>query len=91
MEEVERRRRMQALGQRALDYYEDVGECVFCEADDIAGIPHDPDCDVGAVSGIKVTAERVSLKRKQHEIVDGFILDNFVKEIDDAVKEIDDA
>jgi len=31
-----------------------------------------------------VTAERVALKRKQHEIVDGFILDNFVKEIDDA-------
>ena len=35
-----------ALGQRAIDYYLDTGYCVFCDADDVLGTPHE-DCDVG--------------------------------------------
>lgn len=91
MNEVERRRRIQALGQRALDYYDDTGECVFCSADDKIGVPHDDGCDVGVVSGIKVTPERVARKREQCSLADAMLRHNLVKEIDDAAKEIDDA
>jgi len=71
MDELTRHRRTLLLGQRALDYYKDTGLCVFCNADDLAGIPHE-DCDVGEVLGIKVTPERVAEKRQQRKVIDDF-------------------
>ena len=89
MNEVERRRRIQALGQRALDYYEDTGLCVFCNADDLNDTPHE-DCDVGEILCIALTPERLAKKREQRGIVDSMLSYNLVKEIDDAAREIED-
>lgn len=72
MDEIERRRRVQALGQRALDYYVDTGLCVFCNADDCTNTPHE-DCDVGEILCIALTPERVERKRREREVVDAAI------------------
>lgn len=61
MNELARRRGLLALGQRAVDYYVDTGLCVFCDADDVFGRPHD-ECDVGEVSGVVVDDERRKAK-----------------------------
>ena len=52
-----------ALGQRAIDYYNDTGECVFCEANDYEEIPHE-ECSVGKTLGhpSKVSVEKNKLK-----------------------------
>ncbi len=57
MNNFERRRRLQLLGERAVDWYRDTGTCVFCGADDVTGHPHE-ECDVGELAGVAVTAER---------------------------------
>jgi hypothetical protein len=72
-DELEQRRRLLALGQRAVDYYNDTGLCVFCECDDVQRIPHDGDCDVGAASGIVWTPERANKKAEQRAIIDQYI------------------
>jgi hypothetical protein len=72
-DELEQRRRLLALGQRAVDYYKDTGLCVFCECDDTLAVPHDPDCDVGTASGIIWTPERANEKLKQRRIADEYI------------------
>lgn len=69
-DEVQHRRDLQALGQRAVDYYVDTGLCVFCEADDCTGEPHDPGCDVGRVSGVELTPQRIADKSQQRTIVE---------------------
>lgn len=88
MNEVERRRRIQALGQRALDYYEDTGLCVFCDADDLTGTPHE-DCDVGELFGRAVTPERIAEKARQRGLVNALIKHDLAREIDEAAKEIE--
>ena len=76
MKPLEKRRLLHELGQRAVDYYLDTGLCVFCGADDVAGIPHDDDdvpCHVGKAADVKVTPERRAEKKRQREIADAFI------------------
>lgn len=68
MNELARRRGLLALGQRAVDYYVDTGLCVFCDADDVFGRPHD-ECDVGEVSGVVVDDERRKAKAEQRGMV----------------------
>lgn len=70
--ELERRRAVQALGERAIRYYVDTGLCVFCDADDCAGKPH-AECNVGALSGVVVDAERIAEKAAQRTLVDAFL------------------
>lgn len=70
MSELERRRAIQDLGQRAIDYYLDTGECVFCGADDCASVPHDDHCNVGELAGVDVTPERRAEKARQREVVE---------------------
>jgi hypothetical protein len=67
---LERRRAVQALGQRAIDYYLDTGLCVFCGADDVAGDPHDDHCNVGELAGVEVTPKRCAQKAHERAIVD---------------------
>lgn len=69
---IERRRAVLALGQRALDYYVDTGECVFCGADDLAHQPHDEDCDVGVLSGVELTEERRRAKARERALAAQF-------------------
>lgn len=69
------RRALLALGQRAVDYYNDTGECVFCEVDDCEGVPHDEECSVGEVLGVTVDAERVAKKLEQRRAVFKFLHD----------------
>jgi len=57
LSDLARRRGLLDLGVRAVNYYIDTGLCVFCNADDVLGVPHE-DCAVGEVSGIVVTDER---------------------------------
>lgn len=73
MTELERRRRLLELGQRAVDYYIDTGLCVFCNADDVTGAPHDDDCDVGRVSGVVLTPKRKAEKAEQRALVHEFV------------------
>lgn len=70
MTPLERRRGVQALGQRAIDYYVDTGECVFCGADDVVGAPHDDHCNVGELAGVELTPERKAEKARERAIVD---------------------
>lgn len=70
---LEYRRALLELGQRAVDYYDDTGFCVFCNADDCAQIPHDEDCTVGEVLGVTVDADRVARKNEQRRIVFDFV------------------
>lgn len=73
MKELEKRRGLYSLGQRAIDYYVDTGFCVFCDADDVAGIPHDGDddpddscpCLVGKLSGVEVDEKRKKAKLRE--------------------------
>jgi hypothetical protein len=69
-DDLKQRRILLRLGQRALDYYLDTGECVFCDADDLKGVPHDDEepgaCEVGKATALVVTPERLSLLRHQH-------------------------
>lgn len=67
MTEFERRRALQLLGERAVDYYTDTGYCVFCDADDCEGIPHEDHCNVGELSGVVVTERRRHEKKQQRE------------------------
>ncbi len=67
MDEVRKRRMLVQLGQRAVDYYVDTGLCVFCDADDCKGIPHDKDCEVGEVSGVVVNKERIAAKARERQ------------------------
>jgi hypothetical protein len=67
---LERRRSVQALGERALDYYRDTGLCVFCGADDVAGEPHEDHCNVGELAGVEVTPERRAQKAHERAIVE---------------------
>lgn len=73
MTPLERRRAIQALGQRAIDYYVDTGECVFCGADDVTGKPHDDHCNVGELASVEVTPERRAQKAHERAIVDDAI------------------
>lgn len=57
------------LGKRAIMYYQDTGCCVFCDADDVDGRPHEDHCNVGELAGVTVTPERVAEKRWQREMV----------------------
>lgn len=70
MNALDRRRALHALGQRAIDYYVDTGECVFCGADDVAGVPHEDHCNVGELAGVKVTPERRAKKAEERAIVE---------------------
>ncbi len=76
MKPLEKRRHMMDLAQRAIDYYVDTGECVFCEADDCADppIPHDDDpsgpCLVGVLSGVTWSPERAKEKAFQRSVVE---------------------
>lgn len=72
MTELVRRRRLLALGQRAVDYYVDTGLCVFCDADDVFWRPHDG-CDVGTASGVVVDDERRKRKAEQRGMVLSFL------------------
>jgi len=63
-----KRAKLVNLGQRAVDYYLDTGLCLFCDADDVAGRPHE-DCNVGEISGVTVDAARAELKASQRELV----------------------
>jgi hypothetical protein len=65
-------RQLLDLGKRAVSYYVDTGECVFCDADDVAGVPHGEGCTVGVVSGVELTPERVEEKRWQREVMDAY-------------------
>ena len=67
-----KRRRMFELGQRAVDYYVDTGLCVFCDADDLVGIPHE-DCDVGIAAEVVVDAARIDAKSRERAAVDEII------------------
>lgn len=69
--EIAKRRGVAGLGQRAIDYYVDTGLCVFCDADDCAGVPHGRDCAVGELSGVVLTDERRALKALERGMVDG--------------------
>lgn len=71
--EIEKRRGLNGLGQRAVDYYVDTGQCVFCDADDCAGIPHDSGCSVGQLSGVQVTEERREQKALERGLVNGLL------------------
>lgn len=73
MRELELRRRLHELGQRAVTFYIDTGLCVFCSADDCQDIPHDIDCDVGECAGIKSTEERKAVLAVQREKADRMI------------------
>ena len=70
MSELEKRRAVYALGLRAIRYYVDTGLCVFCNADDEHGDPHEEHCNVGDLSGILVDEERRLEKAEQREKVD---------------------
>jgi hypothetical protein len=72
---LKHRQGVRELGLRAIHYYIDTGLCVFCDADDVTGTPHDEDCDVGECAGIsEITEERRALKIKQRGIADDFFL-----------------
>lgn len=75
MKDLQRRRAIHALGQRAIDYYVDCGLCVFCAADDVHGMAHDDHCNVGELAGIEVTAPRISELAEARRIV-GAIVDH---------------
>jgi hypothetical protein len=65
-----KQRDLVALGRRAIDYYVDTGFCVFCEADDVAGIPHAEHCNVGDISCVVVDAPRQAEKTVQRAAVE---------------------
>lgn len=69
MTTLTRHRALLELGKRAVDYYLDTGFCVFCDADDCTGKPHEEHCNVGELAGVVVTPERVAEKRWQREIL----------------------
>jgi hypothetical protein len=69
-----RRRAIHELGQRAIDYYIDTGECVFCSADDVTGVPHADHCNVGELAGVEVTPERRAKKAHERAIVESFLV-----------------
>jgi hypothetical protein len=69
-ETLDRRRAVHALGERAIQYYVDTGLCVFCNADDVEGHPHDEGCDVGVLSDVKVDTARRLEKARERGIVD---------------------
>lgn len=69
MTELEKRRFLAEIGQRAVDYYLDTGLCVFCDADDCAGRPHD-ECNVGELAGVEVTPERIARKARERALVE---------------------
>jgi hypothetical protein len=71
--ELTRRKAIHDLGQRAIDYYIDTGLCVFCDADDCEGIPHE-DCNVGELAGVELNEERIAKKKKERALVDNYIL-----------------
>lgn len=70
---LEHRRALQALGQRAVDYYIDTGLCVFCDADDVYGRPHEDHCNVGELSGVVVDGKRKENKAQERRSVAEFI------------------
>lgn len=72
IDDVTKRRKLLEIGQRAVDYYTDTGLCVFCDADDVRGIPHD-ECDVGIVAGVLVTPERAREKLRQRAAVESHL------------------
>ena len=72
MKTLDHHRAIRALGERAIDYYRDTGCCVFCDADDVEGVPHEPHCDVGKLAGVEVTPERRELKQAQREMMTRF-------------------
>lgn len=82
MTALERRRRILALGERALEYYRDTGLCVFCSADDVEELEHDPDCDVGALSGVELTHERAEDKARQRRAIDAWIARQRLRPVD---------
>ena len=73
MDDLQHRRALVALGQRAIDYYVDTGLCVFCDADDCAGRPHEDHCNVGELSCVEVDEERMIAKALERDIVDAAI------------------
>jgi hypothetical protein len=77
MKPIDRRREVHALGERAIQYYVDTGLCVFCNADDVEGHPHDDDCSVGKLSGVKVDPARRFEKARERGIVDAMLRGTF--------------
>lgn len=76
MDELAKRRTLQLLGQRAVEYYIDTGLCVFCECDVTKGIPHFGSCAViHEVSGVKITPEWIAEKIRQRSIVNEMLKD----------------
>lgn len=74
MSELAKRRALYELGQRAIDYYVDTGFCVFCEADDCAGVPHEDHCNVGVLSAVTVDEARLAKKMEQRTLLDVMLL-----------------
>lgn len=70
--DIEKRRAIHALGQRAIDYYGDTGLCVFCEADDCEDVPHEEHCNVGQLAGVRVDNARRRAKAHQRAMVTEF-------------------
>lgn len=71
MDEVTKRRTLQLLGQRAVDYYVDTGQCVFCACDVTLGLPHDESCEiVHELSGVVLTPAWIAEKIRQRAIID---------------------
>jgi hypothetical protein len=68
--DLDKRRALQQLGQRAIDYYADTGLCVFCCADDCQNMPHEDHCNVGELSGIEVDEKRREEKARQRRLAD---------------------
>lgn len=68
MKELERRRRIHLLGERAITYYVETGLCVFCGADDVTGAPHE-ECDVGVLSQVTLTPLRAAEMQRQRRLI----------------------
>ena len=83
-DELDRRRKFYALGEKAILVYAETGRCVFCPADDVYGTPHGSDCAVGEIAGIEVTAPRINTlvraRRAKGEVIDhGLMIDALLK------------
>lgn len=72
-DELKHHRAVYDLGKRAIDYYVDTGLCVFCDADDCAGRPHEDHCDVGELAGVTVDHNRREEKAAQRAIADAMM------------------
>lgn len=74
LNDLDKKRALQKLGQRAINYYVDTGFCVFCDADDCCRIAHEDHCNVGELSGIEVDEKRREEKAMQRRQFDDLFL-----------------